>query len=51
MIPGNTFAYWISKKILKVFNTAISLSSITEPKSGLSTTDNNRFLRLWHEPL
>ncbi|WP_297632917.1 BREX-1 system adenine-specific DNA-methyltransferase PglX [uncultured Clostridium sp.] len=51
MIPGNTFAYWISRKLLEVFSKSISLSSITEPKSGLSTTDNNRFLRLWHEPL
>ena len=48
-IPGVPIAYWVSEKQRAVFEKAITLSEIAEPKQGLSTADNNRFLRLWHE--
>lgn len=41
-------AYWIENKIINHFK-ANKLGSIAEPRSGLSTTDNNRFLRYWQE--
>ena len=48
-IPGAILAYGVSDKLLKAFKEAPSLASISEPKQGLITGDNNRFLRLWFE--
>ena len=47
-IPGSPIAYWISPNLLKTFNYDC-LGKIEYPKQGLSTADNNRFLRLWFE--
>ena len=48
-IPGSPVAYWISDNLIADFSEGISLNKVAEPKSGLSTTDNKRFLRFWHE--
>lgn len=48
-ISGNPIAYWISAQLRHVFATAPSLSEIADPRAGLQTSDNNRFLRLWFE--
>ncbi|WP_119025214.1 BREX-1 system adenine-specific DNA-methyltransferase PglX [Acinetobacter soli] len=48
-VPGSPVTYWISKNILKVFQTSVPLGDIAEAKQGLATADNNRFLRNWYE--
>ncbi|PTX52698.1 Eco57I restriction-modification methylase [Melghirimyces profundicolus] len=48
-IPGSPIAYWVSDQVRKVFRENKKLGEIAQPKQGLATTDNNRFLRLWHE--
>lgn len=48
-IVGSPIAYWISDNILSVFEKSPSLIDIAIPKQGMATTDNGRFLRLWHE--
>lgn len=48
-LPGNIYCYWASKQIINHFEHSEKLSSKGEAKQGLSTSDNNRFLRLWHE--
>lgn len=48
-IPGSPVAYWVSKGVLMAFESSPQIKHACEPKSGLSTTDNNRFLRLWYE--
>lgn len=48
-IPGSPLAYWVSKPMIDAFVDGEAIAAIAEPKSGLSTTDNNRFLRLWQE--
>lgn len=48
-IPGSPIAYWASESILSAFQEGEKLEQIAHPKKGLATTDNNRFLRLWHE--
>lgn len=48
-IPGTPMAYWSDDKVLDVFRTASPLSEYGDSRSGLQTSDNNRFLRLWHE--
>lgn len=49
-IPGTPIAYWASDALLSMFVTSASLKEISEPKQGLATADNERFLRLWWEP-
>jgi hypothetical protein len=48
-IPGSPVAYWVSEKMLRAFEVGELLEHIATPKKGLATTDNDRFLRLWHE--
>ena len=48
-IPGAPVAYWVSENLLNDFIIGEKIKEIAEPKSGLSTTDNERFLRRWFE--
>ena len=48
-IPGSPIAYWASDQVRKVFRENQNLGEIAEPRVGLQTGDNNRFLRLWYE--
>lgn len=48
-IPGSPIAYWLSAALSEVFVRGISLSTIANPKQGLATGKNDRFVRLWAE--
>ena len=48
-IPGSPIAYWVSDRVKEIFNDGVLLKSISEPKQGMATSDNNRFLKFWHE--
>lgn len=47
-IPGSRIAFWLSNIIINSFQKG-NLKNIFCPKAGLSTGDNNRFLRFWDE--
>ena len=47
-IPGNPIAYWISENIINCFENK-NLLNYAYPKAGLSTGDNNKFVRNWFE--
>lgn len=47
-IPGSPVAYWASKHILNLF-TGTKIDDIVLFRQGMATSDNKRFLRLWHE--
>lgn len=47
-IPGHPFAYWISPIVIDSFENC-ALGDLADPRQGLSTSDNERFLRLWFE--
>lgn len=49
LIPGAPIAYWATSTTLSLFNTHEKLKSISEPRVGLQTGDNDKFLKLWHE--
>ena len=49
LIPGSPIAYWLTEPVLKAFTNGIPLSDVAEPRQGMATADNDRFLRLWHE--
>lgn len=48
-IPGTTIAYWISKNMLRAYEAGKNIGEIAFPKTGMTTGDNNRFLRMWFE--
>ena len=48
-IPGSPIAYWVSDKVRQLFNTGLKIGEISDVKTGMATSDNERFLRYWHE--
>jgi len=48
-IPSFPIAYWASSRVIDIFNKEKKLGNIASPRKGNSTSDNNRFLRLWYE--
>lgn len=49
IINGLPIAYWASNDDLSVFEKNTSLGTIANPRQGLATGENNRFLRFWYE--
>lgn len=47
-IPGAPVAYWASEKSLITYKNP-NMDSVAQPRHGLATSDNDRFLKLWHE--
>ena len=47
-IPGKPIAYWTSKEMLAAFDNKI-LYDVARPRQGMATTNNDLFLRFWHE--
>jgi len=48
-IPGQPFVYWVNQYIRELFTKSSSLGNIANPKVGLQTGENVRFLRFWWE--
>ncbi len=48
-IPGSPLAYWLSEHEFRVIKEEPPLSSISDARVGLQTSDNDRFLRFWFE--
>ena len=48
-IPGSPIAYWVSNQLINSFEQGGSLGQLAEPRQGMATSDNNRFLRQWSE--
>ena len=48
-IPGSPIAYWASDAVFDAFRTSRHLKEYSEPKQGLATSNNSRFLRAWWE--
>lgn len=48
-IPGTPIAYWASKSIVNAFEKGRAIEEIADIKRGMTTSDNNRFLRFWAE--
>ena len=48
-IPGKIFGYWLSERLIQILIGEKPLSEYGETRKGLSTSDNSRFIRLWHE--
>jgi hypothetical protein len=47
-IPGSPIAYWAGKNVVLGYKNP-NMDTIAQPRHGLATSDNARFLRLWFE--
>ena len=48
-IPNSPIAYWVSDTLLSAFKSGKRLKDTGDTRQGMATSDNNRFLRFWHE--
>ena len=48
-IPGSPIGYWLSEGFILSFVNNPNLRSISKPYQGMSSSNNYRFLRFWHE--
>ncbi|EFE8676225.1 MULTISPECIES: BREX-1 system adenine-specific DNA-methyltransferase PglX [Enterobacteriaceae] len=48
-IPGTPIAYWVSSALINSFVGAKSLNDISDVKRGMTTSNNELFLRFWPE--
>lgn len=48
-IKGSPIAYWAPDPLLERFEKGIPMNELLEPKQGLATAYNDRFLRYWFE--
>ena len=49
MLPGFPIVYWVPSNVREIFMENNKLSAYSTAKNGMTTGDNNRFLRFWHE--
>ena len=48
-IPGSPWVYWITYSLRRIFRENKKLAEIAQPKMGMGTRNNFRFLRFWWE--
>lgn len=48
-IPGSPIAYWVPNKLYEIYELNLLFGSEFNVKSGLSTGDNNKYVRNWAE--
>ncbi|SDT09083.1 N-6 DNA Methylase [Paenibacillaceae bacterium GAS479] len=48
-IPGSPIAYWATDSVRDIFFNYPKLQDVSEPRQGMATTDNNKYLRMWYE--
>jgi hypothetical protein len=48
-VPGSPVAYWASDNTITAFRDHYKVESFIETREGLTTADNERFVRFWYE--
>jgi len=48
-IPGAPVSYWLSAQVYEMYKNNQTMQDVAAPKVGMQTSNNDRFLRLWHE--
>ena len=48
-IPGNPVCYWLSSKVISVFENNPLVGDVSNTRQGLKTSDDKRFVRLFFE--
>jgi hypothetical protein len=48
-IPGSPIAYWPTERVREIFASCSSLADVARPRQGMASTNDDLFLRRWHE--
>ncbi|MDG5767369.1 BREX-1 system adenine-specific DNA-methyltransferase PglX [Balneolales bacterium ANBcel1] len=48
-LPNSIVGYWLSDSVYNVFKIADPLSNIYKPKKGITTSNDEQFIRIWFE--
>ncbi|MEZ8579315.1 BREX-1 system adenine-specific DNA-methyltransferase PglX [Vibrio splendidus] len=48
-VPGSPIAYWLDSEYHKLFVDKKMLGEVAQLREGMTTSNNDKFLRLWHE--
>lgn len=48
-LPGSPIGYWVSNNAVIAFTAGIPMEEIANPRQGMKTLDNERFIRYWFE--
>jgi Eco57I restriction-modification methylase len=48
-VPGAPISFWISENMRGSFRKGVPLRDVAEPRKGMVTADNPRFIRFWRE--
>ena len=49
LVPESIYAYWVSETVYRTLIEAPTLDNVAFPRKGLTTGDNETFMRLWYE--
>lgn len=48
-IPGSPIAYWVSERVMSVYENCIFINSLLQVSVGLQTGNNGKYIRGWFE--
>ena len=48
-VPGSPVAYWLGSEMINLFSLPKNVGMIAEPGMGLTTGQNDKYVRLWYE--
>ncbi|MBN8108797.1 BREX-1 system adenine-specific DNA-methyltransferase PglX [Vibrio vulnificus] len=48
-IPGSPIAYSVNDKVRNIFAKDTQLGKVAKPRQGMASSDDQRFVRTWHE--
>ena len=48
-IPGSPIAYWVPRNIFSMYRNNNLMGDVVNPKVGMQTSNNDKYLRLWFE--
>ncbi len=48
-IPGCPLGYWVKSTVWQMYDTNPTIGEIAQPKVGMQTSNNDKYLRLWFE--
>ncbi len=48
-IPGSPISYWAKGDVRRAFLQGTPIASVAQARQGMSTSDNETFVRAWHE--
>jgi hypothetical protein len=48
-MPSNSISYWLDPNLALAFEKGVPLGKVCDIRAGITTGDNDKFIRYWHE--